>query len=203
MGPAFCTSWDVCWVPPGVLYSELDPLLRDSSRLCCVPLMGARELSQQDLARRAAPVCYAIRKARFPSSPLTRTFATENASAQVWPAATGAPVRSRCTRPRDALRANLHRAMLAARSYDARQRPLSPMITSSRGPGQVGCPPSEEEGAEKRCSLFIEDGRTAFMLFLLFLDEFFCNRAARHRSHLGPYRFHANCATRGARYRFT
>ena len=203
MAQAVCTLWDVCWVPPGVLYGELDPLLRDSSRLYCDPLMGAREFSQQELARRAAPACYAIRKARFPSSPLTRTFATENASAQVWPAATGAPVRSRCTRPRDALRANLHRAMLAARSYDARQRPLSPMITPSRGPVQVGCPPSEEGGAEKRCALLIEDGRTVFMLFLLFLDEFSRKRAARHRSHLGPYRFRANCATRGARCRFT
>ena len=135
LAQAVCTSWDVCWVPPGVLYGELDPLLRDSSRLCCDPLMGARELSQQDLARRAAPVCYAIRKARLSPSPLTRTFATASASAQVRPAAKGAPVRSRCTRPRDALRADLHRARLAAKGLRCKAAPFVPNDYIFEGPG--------------------------------------------------------------------
>ena len=90
------------------------------------------ELSLQELARLAAPVCYALRKARS-----SRRLAAEER--QCCPAAPLMQLRclssARRTRPRDARRVDAHRAKLSAQGLRRKAPPFVPKDYIFMGPG--------------------------------------------------------------------
>ena len=97
--------------------------------------MGARELALQELARRAASACYAIRKARLPRFPLRTCAGTVSASAPSRLETPFISARNGRTRPRDALRADAHQARLAAKGLRCKALPFVPKDYIFEGPG--------------------------------------------------------------------
>ena len=144
---AFRTLWGGRWVPPYVLYGELGPLLRDSSprpyfsSFVVELLMGNPGVAQRELARRAAPVCYALRKARLPRLPLRCGGSAERDAALPEQDVGNVLVRTaRRIRPRDARRVDAHRVRLAARGLRCKAPPFVPKDYIFVGPGDGWVP---------------------------------------------------------------
>ena len=144
---AFSTLWGGRWVPEYVLYGEIDPLLRVASTRPCsvgwadVLLMGGLELSRLELARRAAPVCYALRKARRPRLPSRcgDSRSCEPAPSGLQGSNDSAVVGGR-TRVCYPCRVDAHRARLAARGLRCKASPFVPKDFIFVGPGDGWVP---------------------------------------------------------------
>ena len=98
-------------------------------------------VAQRELARRAAPVCYALRKARLPRLPLRCGGSAERDAAQPEQDVGNVLVRTaRRIRPRDARRVDAHRARLAARGLRCKAPPFVPRDYIFDGPGDGSVP---------------------------------------------------------------
>ena len=98
-------------------------------------------VAQRELARRAAPVCYALRKARLPRLPLRCGGSAERDAALPEQDVGNVLVRTaRRIRPRDARRVDAHRARLAARGLRCKAPPFVPRDYIFDGPGDGSVP---------------------------------------------------------------
>ena len=111
-------------------------------------------VAQRELARRAAPVCYALRKARLPRLPLRCGDSAERDAALPEQDVGNVLVRTaRRIRPRDARRVDAHRVRLAARGLRCKAPPFVPKdyIFVGPGDGSAGFVQIEAGKAGKRC----------------------------------------------------
>ena len=161
----------------------------------------SNELSRQELARLAAPVCYALRNARGSRRRVAKERQCCPAVPQMQPSS---PSSARRIRPRDAKRVDAHRAKLSAEGLRCKAPPFVPKDYIFLGPGPGWMPAKRGRRGRKALRAAHRDEKIDFTLNLRYLDVLLTWRATTQRQNSRYLhercRFRVSCAQPGARF---